>query len=1371
MTGVQQNDTPILQIPKQRVKEGRTKGDGSVPNRLVSGFRKISGRLRRKGSLNLDPEKENHAPRQRSKFRSSSENNREQMGMPRVSLENLRLDNSLAVNGKSSVTEVTSLGLGLAGKGLEQRISSNMDYLGSKKPAAYRNAIRDSRYLRDGLEAQQVDKAHSGKLLSLDMKNKSPIFYIRRIMSRSMNLKNYRSLERMLRNREQNQAWIREFLSFQGHITLGVRLQGIGKRTIKSNVQLDEEFTIINSIRNVMNFQEQVDGKMHMAEVNRYVVPSLLSPRIITRNAATSMLVLSVAYERELATKSILDGLMDTIETSEISSMDDAYSDISSWSANASNPFSAWINSAQELILDFESENPQLVYSYEDFSKGRLTPQSMIKEYALLSIFLVTSLVSTHTEKRARIRIRTQLEDAGLLKLFNCAKSLRSDAIDDLIDSYHSFKDDDSDSGWSEAVVSTKDRKTEATSTEDSNLSDFSEQMLDNAYVSSILDSITEICRSNKKDSAMSYLHMLSVMTENLLHMDKIDDHNVLVSTQLLLDKLGSEAVLKQVSSESIAAARELQKYREQVKSLKNEIHRLKSGTYPLSSDHTTAEIEVNRSARHTDASGNLLTNNFATSAYFEPYEHYVVGDEKFISRGVSTDEGGRANFEPEMHEKKQQAQPEAIAQLETNAQPASSATHTVNVSSTIPPPPPPPLPPSLTKQSGSLPPPPPLPGFLEKSDSSASLPPPPPPLPPALAKKPANKTKMKHIHWDQVGDVSHTLWATINSEKIQNSLQKAGVLKDIEQVFQAAQLSAKAHQFKAKINRPQRANLLPRELQQQFGINLHQYSDLSVDEFVSKVLECDKELLKNSTLIQFFNWEELLALSPGTISKFKPYSSISITGESTKPKLDPSGLARFDRIYLELCYEHRGYWGARSRALVLASSYERDYRDLLRKLTLVDKSIDSIRTSEAFPEVLGVIKSIGNYMNDDSKQIDGFKLSALQRLSFLKNSTNTGTLLHFIEKVVRSNFPDLAVFVDDFRELAKVSRLSVNLLKEEIMKYDTTVSSCNKDFTSGCLSDASKIDPKDKIRDYMEHILYRSGNHADFLKTHMKTTFADFDDLMLYFGEDAKDSNAREEFFQKFQTFIDEYKRVHTENVRAEEEAKAMEIRKKMIEDFKNKKSDTPDNDEFSEGSNAVEALLMQLRANSPLKKKRTQYKKVRLENPTTDSLTNKAQEMLENLEKAETETENDETTNKTENTDLSSARLSRNSIRIANLQRNSLNSPSMDKSRLSIITVLVNGPDDRELDALSACDLSSDDGIVDMMDDADNPYMPEGEAESETTESNTAVKEEGETDSTNKHSETIIPPKPNCYNSENLDKAINHAIEGIVQGSKKKD
>lgn len=1424
------HSTPDLRLPKKREKEGRVKGDGSAPSRLVSGLRKISGKLRRKGSFNFDPEKENHAPRIKTKLRSSGETMREQDVIPRISLENLHIDDNFSLNQSTTVSDVTSLGLGLAGKGLEQRISSNMDYFGVKKPSAYRHAIRDGKYFRDGLEAQQTDGPRAGRskksgksgrsgrsarLLSLDTKNKSPIFYIRRIMSHSMNLKDYRTLERILRNKEQNQDWIGEFLSFQGHITLGVRLQGIGKRTIKSNVQLDEEFTILTSIRNVMNYEEQVDGKIRMAEVIRYVVPSLLSPRIITRNAATSLLVLSVAYERELATKSILDGLLDINEVSEISSMDDAYSDISSLSSNATNPFSYWIHSTQELILDFESENPQLVYSYEDFSKGRLTPQSMIKEYALLSIFLVTSLVSTYTEKKPRKKIREQLENANLLKLFNCAKSLRSDAIDDLIDSYFSFKDDDSDHNWSESETLkagyignsfVKEPKTEATSTEDTTCPDLNSQMLNNPYISSIMDNITDVCKLKKQSSAMSYLRMLSIITQNITHMDNIDDHNVLISTQLLLDRLSSDDVLKRASIQSIGSMREVQRYKEEVNSLRGEIRKLKShtGTYPLSSDRTTAEIEVTRAVDRTDirpskitrdASGNLTSNNFASSRYFEPYDHYYTGLEKkpslTVSKGISTDDNCVIEATNERKQggagiKLKHANPKSMQKMASAPLPPP------------PPPPPPPLPSGLLRIASSdfLPPPPPIPTFFGRNSKIANKngAPAPPPLPPALITasslgRKRDRAKMKHIHWDRINNVSNTLWTRINNDRIMSSLKKAGVLKDVEEAFKAAELSAKAHRFKAKINRSERKTLLPRELQQQFGINLHQYSDLTVGQFVAKVLKCDTELLKNTTLIQFFNWEELLSLSPSIMSKFKPYSSIDFAGKKVEPKMDPDTLARFDRIYLELCYEHRKYWRARSKALILASSYERDYRDLLRKLTLVDKSIASIKTSEAFPEVLGVIKSIGNYMNDDSKRIDGFKLSALQRLTFLKNSTNTGTLLHFIEKVIRSNFPDLAVIVDDFRELAKVSRVSMSLLREEIVKYENAVSSCNRNFTDGCLSSTAKIDSKDKIRDYMGHILHKSGKHAEFLKAHMKTTFADFDDLMVYFGENSNESTAREEFFQKFQTFIEEYKKVHTENVRAEEEERAMEIRKKMIADFRNKRNDPAVKEELPESSGAVEALLMQLRANSPLKKNRTQYKKVKVENPTTDPITNQAQEMLENLEKAETEDRNLGNYGKNENNEENQVELFEKSNNGSLAKRNSSGSGSIDKSRLSIITVLVNGPDDRELEALSACDLSSDDGIVDMIDDADNSYLSDIEDRdldcgSDTTESDIRFRStpdllsgpglgehpyESNYLDPGKATKIKLTSKPTSYNSAILDKAINHAIEGIVNGSKK--
>lgn len=65
----------------------------------------------------------------------------------------------------------------------------------------------------------------------------------------------------------------------------------------------------------------------------------------------------------------------------------------------------------------------------------------------------------------------------------------------------------------------------------------------------------------------------------------------------------------------------------------------------------------------------------------------------------------------------------------------------------------------------------------------------------------------------------------------------------------------------------------------------------------------------------------------------FQPYST-DWTRENSKqpnkPEKDPSELARADHIYLELCYNLQHYWKSRMRALLIVTTYRRDYNDLV---------------------------------------------------------------------------------------------------------------------------------------------------------------------------------------------------------------------------------------------------------------------------------------------------------------------------------------------------------------------------------------------------------------------------------------------------------
>lgn len=1284
-------DTPLV-YPKVRNRKLNTN------KRLTRGLRRISDKIRRRTpSEELDPINENTSQNELGNYRDLNSSS--------GSLLSTKESILLKRHSSDKENDITSVGLGLAGNGLQRQTS--FDTLNK------RNSVMIGGILRDPTKGKNI--GHRRSFLTLDNKSKTPTTLIRCIMSHNMGLKDYRSLEKILRNQEKNKDWIHQFLAFQGHMTLGVRLQGISRRTIKSNEQLDEEFTIINSLRDVMNFQEKQEGAVHLSTIDRYIVPSLLSPRTITRNAATSMLALSVAYEPQNAAKSIMQGLVDTVEDSEINT-GDSYSDISS----NDNPFSVWIPSALELVTIFQSENSNLVYSSEDFSKGRLTPQAMIKEYVLLTIFLISSFVSTYEDLKDRLNIRKQLNSANLSKFLNCAKSLNSDAINDLIQNYNSFRDEDiakADVGLDDASLSPFESPTLGTIPQNSTQR---MQKSYSPYITGIMQTISKLCHSKKEGMCLKYLRVLDSLTKNLIYVDRIDDKNILFSTQLLLDRLNTD---ENTIRQSQTTDKLVSEYRDRIHSLEGELASVKKELTIRSAE--SPELGRNISSKYKDSSESdvqpavipigdkNLSNNFSsTDNFYEPFEHYDVhashpNQRTVVSTGTSTDDFGSSKQMKEFKTDATSMDEEIPPAMNSPAAPPlpSFLSKVGSIpSSHSGTPKAPPIPAFLsTKTTESFsapvtpvipPPAPAVPECLTRTVSAASSeqgprPPSAPPLPDgflnsssASINKIHTAQKMKHIHWDKIIDTSNTFWNTVDDDEITSTLNEAGVMKQVERSFKALDTPAKSTLLRKQKNAEKKTTLLPQELQQQFGINLHQYSNLTPKQFVNKVLRCNHELLGNTTLIEFFNWNGLLNLNSSVTRKFEPYST------DAKDKADATKLARFDWIYLELCYNLRSYWTERSQALILAATYERDYRDLLRRLNQIDRAIGSIKNSQALLKVLAVIKSIGNHMNDPTKTVKGFKLSALQRLKFLKSTQDNTTLLHFIEEIIRTNFSDLAVFVDDLKELSKISGVSISTLQSEVMKYKKGVRACNYQFIRGKLSDPSKLHPRDQIRDYMKVPLSNSAKHAEFLGTHMSRTFKDFDDLMIYFGEDPKDKPSRESFFGKIYSFAESYKKVHTENVRAEEEAKALEIRKKMIEDFKNKRSKMVASRSASEGSagtNAIEGLLTQLRSNKPLTRKYSQYQEhSKRETLPPENIMNKAQEMLNNLknDKEDDEHEEGDTTN--------DSRTSLNDSLNDNEEEGEdtvIQTPSLDKknNRLSIITMLINGPDDEELNALS--------------------------------------------------------------------------------------
>ena len=48
----------------------------------------------------------------------------------------------------------------------------------------------------------------------------------------------------------------------------------------------------------------------------------------------------------------------------------------------------------------------------------------------------------------------------------------------------------------------------------------------------------------------------------------------------------------------------------------------------------------------------------------------------------------------------------------------------------------------------------------------------------------------------------------------------------------------------------------------QQFGINLHSFNNLSDEEIVAKILRCDKDIITNPAILEFFGKEDIVEVT-----------------------------------------------------------------------------------------------------------------------------------------------------------------------------------------------------------------------------------------------------------------------------------------------------------------------------------------------------------------------------------------------------------------------------------------------------------------------------------------------------------------------------
>lgn len=368
-------------------------------------------------------------------------------------------------------------------------------------------------------------------------------------------------------------------------------------------------------------------------------------------------------------------------------------------------------------------------------------------------------------------------------------------------------------------------------------------------------------------------------------------------------------------------------------------------------------------------------------------------------------------------------------------------------------------------------------------------------------------------------------------------------------------------------------------------------------------IIHCDKEVLDNNVVMDFLQKEDMCNVPENTAKLMAPYSK-DWTGPNANKEnreQDPSELTREDQIYLQTAFELHHYWKSRMRALSLTRTFEAEYDEVSEKLRQVVSVSESLRESISLMNVLGLILDIGNYMNDSNKQASGFKLSSLARLGMVKDDKNESTFADMVERIVRTQYPEWESFTEDISGVVTAQKLNVEQLQQDAKRYIDNIKNVQMSLDSGNLSDPKKFHPQDRVSQVVQRSMKDARRKAEQMQLYLEDMLRTYDDIMIFYGEDPSDENARREFFSKLAVFVQEWKKSREKNITSEQTRKRNEASmKRKHQQLKLGAASPESNGPVSPVSTgAMDSLLEKLRAAAPqARDQRDRRRRARLQN-----------------------------------------------------------------------------------------------------------------------------------------------------------------------------
>ena len=284
-------------------------------------------------------------------------------------------------------------------------------------------------------------------------------------------------------------------------------------------------------------------------------------------------------------------------------------------------------------------------------------------------------------------------------------------------------------------------------------------------------------------------------------------------------------------------------------------------------------------------------------------------------------------------------------------------------------------------------------------------------------------------LHWDRIDQTAmgKTIWADANKldeAAVAREFKDDGTFAEIEEQFKAKRAVVKAAK---KVEETKKTELGFKD-RQRMEILLKtagpDEEDLATRAKTApdRLLRCDPRLLTE----KFLTALKAALPDPAVTGKLAVYRNAS---DETLEELEIA-----DRFLVHLLRlhqsENRGGLESRVKNLLYRSQFEEAITLLDERATKILDALEALQNARHFRELLQLILLFGNYLNATGAKggAFGFRLTSINKLVDTKSSANSSTtLLHFLERKVSTNFPDMEAFIPELAKPAEAYKRAWN--------------------------------------------------------------------------------------------------------------------------------------------------------------------------------------------------------------------------------------------------------------------------------------------------------------------------------------------------------